>query len=375
MIGLVVNPVAGIGGPAGLVGSDGRATQQRARERGATEQSSDRAVAALSVIAEANPQARVLTVAGVMGEDAVRRAGLAPVLVKRTEGSTPDRDTTGADTTSAARDLAAAGASLVLFAGGDGTARDVARGLPVGTAALGIPAGVKMYSGVFGVSPRAAGAVASQWLAGNLPLVDREVLDIDEAALRSTRVEPRLVGMLSVPYTSGRTQARKASSSAGDVGELREAALGVVAQLRPGVRYLLGPGGTLAQVAKVLGVEKTPLGVDVLLDGKIVLANASEQELLEEIQRGPSQAVVTIIGGQGFLLGRGNQQLSARVLRALGNDPLIVVATPQKLIDLGGRPLLVDTGDTDLDASLSGFVRVTTSRTGRSIYPVNTPEN
>ena len=375
MIGLVVNPVAGIGGPAGLVGSDGRATQQQARERGATERSGDRAVAALSVIAETNPQTRVLTVAGAMGEDAVRRAGLAPVLVPHAEEGTSGRDTTGADTTAAARDLAAAGASLVLFAGGDGTARDVARGLPVGTAALGIPAGVKMYSGVFGVSPRAAGAVASQWLAAKLPLVDREVLDVDEAALRSTRVEPRLFGMLSVPYMSGRTQARKASSSAGDVGQLREAALGVVAQLRPGVRYLLGPGGTLAQVAQVLGVEKTQLGVDVLLGGEIVLPSASEHDLLAEIQRGPSKAVGTIIGGQGFLLGRGNQQLSARVVRALGNDPLIVVATPQKLIDLAGRPLLVDTGDPDLDASLAGFVRVTTGRTGRSIYPVSTTEN
>lgn len=375
MIGLVVNPVAGIGGPAGLAGSDGGAIQQQARERGGIERSSDRAVAALRVIAEASPAARVLTVAGVMGEEVVRRAGLAAVVVPSPGGTSSSGCTTADDTTAAARALAAAGATLVLFVGGDGTARDVASGLPAGTAALGVPAGVKMYSSVFGVSPRAAGAVAAQWLARRLPVVDREVLDVDEAALRSARVEPRLFGMLSVPYVSGRTQARKAGSSAGDVGDIHEAALGVIEQFRPGVRYLLGPGGTLSEVARLLGVPKTPLGVDVLLDGAVVLQDASERDLLEEVQRGPSKAVVTIIGGQGFLLGRGNQQLSARVVGALGSDPLIVVATQQKLIDLGGRPLLVDTGTAELDAALATFVRVVTSRTAVSIYPVSAPES
>lgn len=374
MIGLVVNPVAGIGGPAGLVGSDGCEVQRQARERGSVERSNDRAVAALQVIAETNSEAQILTVAGGMGEHAVRRAGLAAVLVPSSAGTSLAGDTAARDTIEAAKDLAAAGATLVLFAGGDGTARDVASGLPTGTPALGIPAGVKMYSAVFGVSPRAAGAVASQWLRQRLPVVDREVMDVDETALRSARVEPRLFGFLPVPYVSGRTQARKTGSSADDVGAVRDAALGAIEQFRPGVRYLLGPGGTLSEVARLLGVPKTPLGVDVLLDGKIVIRDASERDLLEEVARGPSKAVVTIIGGQGFLLGRGNQQLSARVVGAMGDDPLIVVASQQKLIDLGGRPLLVDTGNPTLDAALSIFVRVITSRTVVSIYPVSAPE-
>lgn len=372
MIGLVVNPVAGIGGPAGLVGSDGREVQREARERGSVERSNGRAVAALRVIAQTNSEAQVLTVTGRMGEHAVRGAGLAAVVVPSSAGASGE--TTAGDTTSAVRDLAAAGATLVLFAGGDGTARDVASGLPAGIPALGIPAGVKMYSSVFGVSPRAAGAVAAQWLNHTLPVVDREVMDVDEAAMRSARVEPRLFGFLPVPYVSGRTQARKSGLSAGDIGDVREAALGAIDQFRPGVRYLLGPGGTLSEVARLLGVSKTPLGVDVLLDGEIVLRNASERELLKEVARGPSKAVVTIIGGQGFLLGRGNQQLSARVVSAMGDDPLIVVASQQKLIDLGGRPLLVDTGNPALDAALSVFRRVITSRTVMSIYPVSAPE-
>lgn len=370
MLGLIVNPVAGIGGRAGLTGSDGAAVQERASERGSASRAAERAVAALEVVASARPGARVLTVAGAMGADAARAAGLDPVVVAR-----PGEPTDAADTMAAADALAAAGATLVLFVGGDGTARDVAAGLGSHAAALGIPAGVKMYSPVFAVSPRAAGAVAAAWLAEEgLPVHEQEVLDVDEEALRRARVEPRLFGTLAVPYRPGRTQARKAATPADEHAAVRAAARGAASALRPGVRYLLGPGGTMMELARQLGVPKTPLGVDVVLDGERVLAGASEEELLAEIARGPARAVVTVIGGQGFLLGRGNQQLSARVVHELGDDPLLVVAPEQKLIDLGGRPLLVDTGDADVDAGLAGFVRVITGPSTTSIYPVNAPE-
>jgi predicted polyphosphate/ATP-dependent NAD kinase len=370
MIGLVVNPVAGLGGAAGLAGSDGELVQRRARERGGVSRAEDRAVDALRVLAEAKPDAAVLTAAGPMGEAAVTRAGLGPEVVFHGE-----HETSALDTRAAAAALAREGADLVLFAGGDGTARDIASGLPPGVAALGIPAGVKMYSAVFAVGPRAAGAIAARWLRAELPLVEREVLDVDEEAQRRARVEPRLFGVLPVPFQPGRTQARKGGSAGGDREAVRAAAVGARELLRPGVRYLLGPGGTMAELAALIGVAKTPLGVDVVVDGRVVLAGASETELLEEVARGPSRAVVTIIGGQGFLLGRGNQQLSARVIRALGEDPLLVVATQQKLIDLAGRPLLVDTGDPDLDAALAGFARVVTAASTVSIYPVSAPEH
>ncbi|MDQ0895262.1 ATP-NAD kinase family protein [Agromyces ramosus] len=371
MLGLIVNPVAGIGGPAGLAGSDGAAVQARAGARGAASRAAERALIALGVVASAHPGTRVLTVAGAMGADVARAAGLEPVVVAQ-----PGEPTDAADTTDAARALADAGASLVLFVGGDGTARDVAAGLGSDAAALGIPAGVKMYSPVFAVSPRAAGGVAAAWLAeGGLPVHEQEVLDVDEEALRHARVEPRLFGTLAVPFRPGRTQARKAATPADEHAAVRAAARGAASAIRPGVRYLLGPGGTMTELARRLGVPKTPLGVDVVLDGRRVIAGASEAELLSEIARGPARAVVTVIGGQGFLLGRGNQQLSARVLRALGDDPLLVVAPEQKLIDLGGRPLLVDTGDPRVDAGLAGFIRVITGPSTTSIYPVNAPEH
>jgi predicted polyphosphate/ATP-dependent NAD kinase len=159
-----------------------------------------------------------------------------------------------------------------------------------------------------------------------------------------------------------------------EASAVEAAARGAVARMRPGVRYLLGPGGTTAVIARQLGVDGTPLGVDVVLDGAVLVSGASEQDLLAEITRGPVQAVITVIGGQGFLLGRGNQQLSASVLRAIGDDPLLVVAPEQKLIDLRGRPLIVDTGDLDLDARLAGHARIITGVGTSSLYPVTAPE-
>ena len=366
MIGLIVNPVSGIGGPAGLKGSDGEGIQAEAIERGSEPRAGARAQLALREFARGNPGATVLTVAGAMGEDAVVAAGLSAQVVYR-PGS--DR-TTGSDTGAAAAALAAAKASLVLFVGGDGTARDVSGALPAGVAALGIPAGVKMYSACFAVSPVAAGAIAAQWLNSKLPLQRREVLDVAEDEVRAGRVDPTLFGFLDIPSVPGRTQARKASSIGSESDAVVGAARAAADQFLPGVAYLLGPGSTMSAVAGALGVPKTSLGVDVVVDGVRILADASERDLLELVSSRPARAVVTVIGGQGFLLGRGNQQLSAAVIRELGDDPLLVVATDDKLIALGGRPLLVDTGDSALDASLAGYVRVVTGESTSSFYRV-----
>lgn len=407
MIGLLVNPIAGVGGPAGLAGSDGVDVQRAAQASGSVPRAAERAVAALRVLAASAPDARVLTIGGTMGESAVRDAGLVPVVVA--SGASPS---TAADTVSAVHALRAGGATLILFAGGDGTARDVATALASGPASgpgsacasastsretparprnpatrgflagdgflavLGIPAGVKMYSAAFAVSPAVAGAVAAEWVAaGGLPVAEVDVLDADENELRRGETRPRLFATLPIPMRPGRTQARKSASPADEQAAVRAAAAGAVAQMRPGVSYLLGPGSTMREVARLLGISGTPVGVDVVRDGSLVLAGASEGELREIVATGPARAVVTVIGGQGFLLGRGNQQLSAAVLRGIGSDPLLVVAAEQKLIDLQGAPLLVDTGDATLDASLAGFVRVITGTSSTSIYPVSAPES
>ncbi|GIT78595.1 ATP-NAD kinase [Leifsonia sp. LS1] len=388
-IGLVVNPIAGIGGPAGLAGSDGAAVQREALRRGGRPRASERAREALAVLAAAHPGTEVLTAAGPMGEDAVRAAGLTPRVVysrpvpasrgallrsfgadDRNE-SPLDGGTSGEDTARAAMALGAAGATLVLFAGGDGTARDVARGVPAGVPMLGIPAGVKMYSGCFAVGPAAAGALAAAWTDHPLPTAEAEVLDLDEETLRAGRPDPRLFALVPVPAAPGRTQARKASTPASEREAVHRAAVGAVEQLRPGTRYLLGPGSTTAEVGRVLGLDTTPLGVDVIEDGRMLARDVTADQALAAIAGHTARAVVTVIGGQGFVLGRGNQQLSPRVVAALGPHPLLVVATEQKLIDLAGRPLLVDTGDPALDARLAGHLTVVTGPAAASIYPVS----
>ena len=360
LIGLVVNPVAGLGGAAGLKGSDGSSVQSLARERGAVPRAGDRAVAALQQLPRGTT---VLTVAGAMGEAAVRAAGLEPVVEYRYSG-----DSTPADTSAAVTALVNAGAGLVLFAGGDGTACDVATGLLAAVPGrqgvrpvLGIPAGVKMYSSCFAVSAAAAGRIAAAWLEGAPLLFEaREVLDVDEDQVRVGNVEAVLRGLVPVPVVRGRTQARKTATATSEDAALRSVAAGVRNSMRAGQAYLLGPGSTMRAVAEGLGIEKTPLGFDAVRDGQCLLRDASERQLLELIEREPCHAVVTVIGGQGFLLGRGNQQLSPTVLRRLAEPKLIIAATQSKLLALPG-PLLIDTGDATLDARLAGHYRVIVS--------------
>ena len=370
--GLVVNPVAGVGGAAGLKGSDGSEVQISARQRGGHERAGARAMTALRIIASAFPEATVLTAAGTMGENAVRQAGLEPMIVYR-----PGDDTSGEDSTAAAKAISEQGDGLLLFSGGDGTARDVSSSSQGDSLILGIPAGVKMYSSCFAVSPAAAGALAVQWLNGSTSTAQAEVLDVDEGQVRSGRVDPQLYAVVSIPQGGGGTRGRKSATADTEHMAVRAAAAGVVDRMKPQTTYLLGPGGTMARVAELLGIPCTPLGVDVVRSGNVLLKDASERELVELLKDDPgrhAQAVVSVIGGQGFLLGRGNQQLSAQVLSLLGTPPMIVVATEQKLIDLHGRPLLVDSGDTGVDATLSGYVEVVTGPQASSYYPVKAPE-
>jgi len=353
MLGFVINPVAGLGGPAGLKGSDSAAVQQAALARGAVPRAGERAAAALAPLAEV--RAPILTAGGPMGADAVVAAGLRATVVY-----TPDGPTTGYNTTAAVAAMVAAGARLIMFVGGDGTARDVAdagMGVPI----LGVPAGVKMYSGCFAVSPAAAGRVALRVVLGQ-PVETRsaEVLDVDELSLAAAPVSPVLYGLVDVPQWRGSTQNRKVATLASASEQVAAAASGAVRAMLPGVCYLLGPGGTTLEVGRQLGVDATPLGVDVVLDGALIGRDASENEILALIEGRPARAVVTIIGGQGFVLGRGNQQLSPAVLRRLGPEPLLIVADEAKLAQLAGRPLLVDTGDADLDAELCGYAKVVT---------------
>lgn len=360
ILGVIVNPVAGVGGPAGLKGTDGEEILNRALQAGVSPKAGERAVRALSQLAnEANLE--IVTGPGPLGADAAALAGLddahVQVLPLEPTGS-------GRDTISLAKQMAEQGVDLILFVGGDGTARDVAAGIEdTSTPILGVPAGVKMYSGCFGLSPESAGQMSL-----HPPHRTRvvEILDVDEEQVRTGRVDPKLFALAEVPDDSAKLQRRKVATVASDRDAVEAVARGLVEQMQPGVTYLVGPGGTTATVLDRLGLRGTPLGVDAVRDGAIVARDVSQDQALDLVRTapGPAKAIIGVIGGQGFVLGRGNQQLSADVVNALadsdpqGGFPLLVGATQSKLLDLLGKPLLVDTGDPLTDRKLAGPIRV-----------------
>ena len=366
-LGLIVNPIAGMGGSVGLKGTDTAAILSEARTRGAAPQAGARAAVVLDALAAARPGLELLAASGDMGERIARDAGLCPTVV----GAPAEGETGAADTRAAAEGMAAAGARLIVFAGGDGTARDMAAVLGDRVPVIGVPAGVKMHSAVYATSPRAAADLALRALAQDIDARPREVMDIDEEAFRAGAVSARLYGYMPVPYAPDLTQSVKA----GGVSSDREALGGIAAEIggrmEAGRLYVLGPGTTTRAVADALGLPKTLLGVDLVRDGAVIGADATEEGILRALAESrPGAIVVTPIGGQGHFLGRGNQQIGARVVRAVGLDRLLVAATPEKIASLRDGTLHVDTGDPDLDRALAGWRRVITGRGNETVCRV-----
>ncbi len=367
-IGLVVNPVAGLGGALGLKGTDGPEILAAARARGAVPAAGKRAGEALAILAAGlGPPPRIVTAAGAMGADIAAACGLPAEIVAAAAGA---GETGPEDTRNAAAAIAAAGVDLLLFAGGDGTARDLYAALGETVPVVGIPAGVKMHSGVFATNPRAAGELVLQHLRRGLPVRPVEVMDIDEAAWRAGAVNAQLYGFMAAPYDRALSQGVKAGRVNGDLAAVDAVAAEVVDALAPGRLYILGPGTTTRAIARRLGQEKTLLGVDLLRDGRIIARDLDAAGLLAATEGQAASIVVTPIGGQGHILGRGNQQIAPALLRRLGREALIIVATPGKLASLQGRPLRVDTGDAALDAALAGHYRVVTGYRLSAICPV-----
>jgi NAD+ kinase len=355
-IGFVVNPIAGMGGRVGLKGTDGKV--EEARRRGAEPRSPERAVQALEQMRVGGVDVELLVYGGEMGEREAREAGFDPVVV----GEPGDEETTREDTRKAVRRFVEEGVDLVLFVGGDGTAVDVAEtlsDLDAETPMLGVPAGVKVYSSVFAVTPRAAGRVA--------PTFDRtetrEVNDIDEDAFRGGDVHTELRALARVPVGEDVQSAKQVGG--GTVEQLAEA---VAAEMRDdeneGVTYVLGPGSTLDAVKTGLGFDGTPLGVDVWRDGEVLVRDATEEDILGSLGE-RNVVVVSPIGGQGFVFGRGNPQISPPVIR---RSEVEVIASRQKLEETG--VLRVDTGDEELDDELRGWQRVRVGKFERRLLKV-----
>lgn len=352
VLGLIVNPVAGIGGRYALKGSDDVDAIARAVERGAVLVAPPRARRALARVKALVPEVEVLAPAGAMGAEVAAEAGLRVTTL----GHVPATPSTAGDTKAAATELAERGVDLLVFAGGDGTARDVVGAVGTAVPVLGIPSGVKMRSGVFGTSPERAGDAAGRYLAhpDQFGLIEREVLDAADAQLDS-----ELFAIASVPSVPDRLQ--RVKSSAPDAGDTALIALceAIAREMEPGRIYLLGPGTTTDRIMRALGLAGTPLGVDAVRDGSLLAADLDEEGLLSLLTAGiEATLILGVIGGQGFLLGRGNQQISARVLARLGTDNIVVVAAAGKVEALDPPLLHVDLGDGEHESILDGYTRV-----------------
>jgi predicted polyphosphate/ATP-dependent NAD kinase len=367
-VGIIINPIAGLGGRVGLKGSDGADTVDLALALGAKPESPYRAGKAFEQLLEIQDTIDIFTCSGSMGEKTLTELGFTPTIV-----STPASvRTTAKDTIEAAKCFKELDVDLILFAGGDGTARNICEAVGLDIPVIGIPAGVKIHSAVYAINPRNAGLAAREYLESKTTgLRESEVMDIDEELFREGRVSAKLFGYMNVPNAQSRIQNMK-SGGGSDKGDLAGMAGYIVTLMQPDTIYIIGPGSTTRSIMEELGLPNTLLGVDVVKDGKLLVSDATENQIWDLIEDKTLEAriVVTIIGGQGYIFGRGNQQISPRIIRRIGKKNIMVAATATKLIALKYQPLLVDTGDAELDEELSGFIEVFINFAQTSMYAV-----
>jgi predicted polyphosphate/ATP-dependent NAD kinase len=350
-IGLIVNPVAGMGGSVGLKGTDGE-MYEKAKELKAEAVTPGKTVELLSHIKQKD-NIELLVAPGVMGEQYINDFDIPSSVI----GEIGEK-TSAADTHSIARQMAKSGAELLIFVGGDGTARDIYDAIGIKIPVVAVPAGVKIFSSVFAVSARAAAQMVDAFVQGS-DFTEEEVLDIDEKAFREDHLASRLYGYLVVPEVRRFLQPGKAASNMtlSSKESKEEIAAYIVEEMDDETLYLLGPGTTVKAIADELGLPKTLLGVDAVYAGQLVGQDINESGILrlfEGYQK--RKIVVTPIGGNGFIFGRGSKQLSPQVIKQVGKENILVVGTRDKINNLDC--LRVDTGEIELDEMLSGYIKV-----------------
>ncbi|HOT03582.1 MAG TPA: ATP-NAD kinase family protein [Methanolinea sp.] len=354
-LGFLINPVAGMGGAVGLKGTDGMV--EAALSRGAVPRAPGRAKETISLLKGLD--IHFLTCSGVMGEDILSEEGISGYEVVYH----PETVQTGApDTMAACRAFLERKADLILFCGGDGTARDIYSVIGDSLPMLGIPAGVKMYSAVFAITPGAAAGILRDGCTpgGKFLFRDAEVMDVDEEAYREGSLRTRLFGIAKSPYRPGLVQGTKQVFEDHDEERAKKDIARFIKEVMegtPDILYILGPGSTTAAIADEIGIRKTLLGFDAAKGGTLVATDLNEEGLLSLLGGGTrARLVISIIGAQGSVLGRGTQQVSPAVLRIIGRENIIVVATPHKLAE---TPLVfLDSGDRELDESFGDYISV-----------------
>ena len=350
-IGIIVNPDAGLGGRLGFKGSDGRAKE--AREAGAVDRSGPRMQQCITKFRE-------------LQQSSLNRIGVAPTFVAWTGRMGGDwlqgvdyeplqpspTESTAKDTTSLVHDLSSSNVDAILYAGGDGTTRDIVNALNGHeTPLIGVPAGVKMHSGCFATTPNSAAEVLLAFLQGDLMVAITEVMDLDEETYQKGEWKVRMYGEAWTPSSPRFMQGAKEQVERASEAETIEGLanhIGNLVEADPNLMIIWGSGGTLRRMGEHLDVDLTLLGIDIQHKGT-VYADLNETSLLQHLSDydGPRLLLLSPMGGQGFLIGRGNLQLSPDVLRAIGLDSILGVATPSKLLGLSS--VRIDTGDVSLD--------------------------
>ena len=374
-IGLIINPVAGIGGRVALKGSDGEEIQRLAQQRGAIPLAQQRAEQALALICEYQDQVHIYTAAQNMGEDLCKRLGFMVTVVNQPASG----NTTADDTENAVLQCLGQGVDLLVFVGGDGTARNVYHALqnidknshtipPV----IGVPAGCKIHSSVYAVTPTHAGELLALLIKGRaLSLTEASVMDIDEDEFREDRVKARLYGYLQVPAENQFMQNMKEGGIVHEELALQDIAAFMVETMQDDCLYLIGSGTTPKALLDEMQLPATLLGIDAVLNRELIESDINEERILQLLEKHENvRLIITIIGGQGHVFGRGNQQISPQVIKRLGLSNIDIISTAEKIQSLNGQPMRVDTGDEALNKSLYGMVPVITGYDEKTLYRI-----
>ncbi|MFX1566921.1 MAG: ATP-NAD kinase family protein [Promethearchaeota archaeon] len=353
-IGLIINPIAGMGGTVGLKGTDGDIYKE-AIKMGATPVTPIRANELLSNVKNKN-KITLLVAPGKMGADVLQDLDMDYTIIGEIS-----KDTTKEDTKRIARQLVSESIDLLIFCGGDGTARDIFDSVGLEKPVLALPAGVKMFSSVFAINPRAAAQILDRFIEETIETHEKEVLDIDEELFRKNILQAKLYGYLKVPKILSLIQSGKTGSGSGRTIEenKQEIAQFIIENMQDDVLYFLGPGTTIKAITDNLSLPKTLLGIDAVYNKKVIGKDLNEKGLIELLNKyNNAKIIISPIGGQGFIFGRGNKQITPKILRMIGKENIKIISTVVKMRELDC--LRVDTGDAEIDKLLSGFGKVIT---------------
>ncbi len=357
VIGFIINPIAGMGGKVGLKGTDGIEVLREAKRLGAIKESEKKADKTIEYISEnlGDLNLEILTCSGEMGENLCKKYNLNYKTIDNDIEDTQDYKLTEM----AAKIMMENNVELLVFAGGDGTARNIYNIVRDKIPVIGIPTGVKIHSAVFAINPKNAGRVVIDFLKNdNSECVEAEVMDIDEKLLKEDRLVAKLYGYMKIPFEKKHIQSLKVGGISKDDVLQREIASFIVDKMEDGINYIIGPGTSTREIMNVLDLPYSLLGIDIVRDKKIIVKDANESQILDIVKKGNSKIIVSLIGGQGYIFGRGNHQISFKVLENIDKEDIIIISTVNKILDLEGRPMLVDTGNDLIDKKIQGYYRL-----------------